>query len=89
MFEVVRGCIEVVLWDIGRESCERPDRHPYGLCLRLEEIRRRDTKVNRPQPNRIVMRLHWTSLDDHLRVKGRFLWFENISGMQVALEKCL
>ena len=85
-FEAHAAKIEVVLSDNGREFCGRPDRHPYELFLRLEEIEHRTTRVKRPQSNGIVERLHRTLLDEHFRVEGRRTWFETIAEMQAVLD---
>lgn len=78
-----------VLSDNGREFCGRPDRHPYELFLQLEGIEHRKTRVNRPQSNGIVERLHRTLLDEHFRVEGRRTWFETVEEMQTALDAYL
>jgi len=52
-----QGCrVETILSDNGRESCGRPDRHPYELFLQLEEIEHRTTALNRPQSNGFIER---------------------------------
>jgi transposase InsO family protein len=53
-FEAHEAKIDVVLSDNGRESCRRPDQHPYGLFLQLEEIEHRTARVKRSQSNGIV-----------------------------------
>lgn len=70
-FEAARARIDVVSLANGRKFCGRPDRHPYELFLQLKDIEHRATKVNRPQSNGIVDRLHRTLLDEHFRVEGR------------------
>ena len=81
--------IVAVLSDNGREFCGREDRHPYELFLQLEGIEHKRTRVNRPQSNGIVERLHRTLLDEHFRVEGRRTWFETIEEMQVVLDQYL
>ena len=71
------------------ERLGRPDRHPYGLFLQLEDIEHRTTNVNRPQSNGIVERFHRTLLDEHFRVEGRRTRFETIDEMQLVLDKYL
>ena len=73
----------------SREFCGRPDRHPYELFLQLEEIQHHTTKVNRPQSNGFVERLHRTLLDEHFRVRGRRKWCEIVEEMQAALDAYL
>ena len=68
------------------EFCGREDRHPYELFLQLEGIEHKKTRVNRPQSNGIVERLHRTLLDEHFRVEGRRAWFETIDEMQAVLD---
>jgi transposase InsO family protein len=70
-FETHGTKIDAVLSDNGREFCGRADRHPYELFLQLEDIEHKQTRVNRPQSNGIVERLHRTLLDEHFRVEGR------------------
>ena len=74
---------------LGRESCGRPDHHPYELFLQLEEIEHRTTRVRRPQSNGYVERLHRTLLDEHFRVMGRTKFYEGIDEMQKDLEAYL
>jgi transposase InsO family protein len=81
--------INAVLSDNGREFCGRADRHPYELFLQLEGIEHKRTRVNRPQSNGIVERLHRTLLDEHFRVEGRKTWFETIDEMQTVLDDYL
>ena len=69
------------------EFCGREDRHPYELFLQLEGIEHKKTRVNRPQSNGIVERLHRTLLDEHFRVEGRRTWFETIDEMQTVLDE--
>jgi transposase InsO family protein len=85
-FEAHGATIEAVLSDNGREFCGREDRHPYELFLQLEGIEHKRTRVNRPQSNGIVERLHRTLLDEHFRVEGRRTWFETIAEMQTVLD---
>jgi len=73
----------------GSEFCGREDRHPYELFLQLEGIEYKRTRVNRPQSNGIVERLHRTLLDEHFRVEGRRTWFETIAEMQTVLDAYL
>lgn len=79
--------VDAVLSDNGREFCGREDRHPYELFLQLEGIEHKKTRVNRPQSNGIVERLHRTLLDEHFRVEGRRTWFETIDEMQTVLDE--
>jgi transposase InsO family protein len=88
-FETHDAKIDAVLSDNGREFCGREDRHPYELFLQLEGIEHKRTRVNRPQSNGIVERLHRTLLDEHFRVEGRKTWFETIEEMQVVLDQYL
>ena len=88
-FESHGARITTVLSDNGREFCGRADRHPYELFLQLEEIEHRTTKVNRPQSNGFVERLHRTLLDEHFRVMGRKKWYETIEEMQADLDAYL
>lgn len=88
-FEAHGTTINAVLSDNGREFCGREDRHPYELFLQLEDIEHKRTRVNRPQSNGIVERLHRTLLDEHFRVEGRRTWFETIDEMQVVLDAYL
>jgi transposase InsO family protein len=88
-FEAQRAKIDAVLSDNGREFCGREDRHPYELFLQLEGIEHKRTRVNRPQSNGIVERLHRTLLDEHFRVEGRRTWFETIDEMQTVLDQYL
>jgi transposase InsO family protein len=85
-FEGHGAAIDAVLSDNGREFCGRVDRHAYELFLQLEAIEHRKTRVQRPQSNGIVERLHRTLLDEHFRVEGRRTWFETIEEMQVSLD---
>ena len=88
-FEKHRASIQVILSDNGRESCGRPDRHPYELFLQLEGIEHRTTKVNSPQTNGFVERLHRTILDKHFHIVGRKTWYESVDQMQKDLDACL
>lgn len=88
-FEAHGARIDAVLSDNGREFCGREDRHPYELFLQLEGIEHKRTRVNRPQSNGIVERLHRTLLDEHFRVEGRRTWFETIEEMQTVLDAYL
>jgi transposase InsO family protein len=88
-FEAHGAKIDAVLSDNGREFCGREDRHPYELFLQLEGIEHKRTRVNRPQSNGIVERLHRTLLDEHFRVEGRKTWFETIEEMQTVLDHYL
>lgn len=88
-FEAHGVTIDAVLSDNGREFCGREDRHPYELFLQLEDIEHKRTRVNRPQSNGIVERLHRTLLDEHFRVEGRRTWFETIAEMQAVLDAYL
>ena len=56
-FDSRQARVSTVLSDNGRESCGRPDRHPYELFLQLEDIEHRTTQVRRPQPKGFVERL--------------------------------
>ena len=80
---------DVVLSDNGREFCGRKDQHPYELFLQLEGIEHRTTKVRRPQSNGFLERFHRTMLDEHLRIKGREKWYNEITEMQKDLDKYL
>ena len=88
-FEAHAAKVEAVLSDNGREFCGREDRHPYELFLQLEGLVHKRTRVNRPQSNGIVERLHRTLLDEHFRVEGRRTWFETIAEMQTVLDAYL
>jgi len=88
-FEAHATKIDTVLSDNGREFCGREDRHPYELFLQLEGIEHKRTRVNRPQSNGIVERLHRTLLDEHFRVEGRRTWFETLEEMQSVLDQYL
>ena len=88
-FEAHRVTVDAVLSDNGREFCGREDRHPYELFLQLEGIEHKRTRVNRPQSNGIVERLHRTLLDEHFRVEGRRTWFETLEEMQSVLDQSL
>ena len=88
-FEAHATKIDTVLSDNGREFCGREDCHPYELFLQLEGIEHKRTRVNRPQSNGIVERLHRTLLDEHFRVEGRRTWFETIEEMQSVLDQYL
>ena len=85
-FESQQIAIETVLSDNGREFCGRPDRHPYELFLQLEGIAHRTTQVRRPQSNGFLERFHRTLLDEHLRVQGRKVWYEDLVQMQTDLD---
>ena len=80
---------EVVLSDNGREFCGKKDRHPFELFLQLEQIEHRTTRVRRPQSNGFLERFHRTLLDEHLRIKGREKWYDELSEMQVDLDTYL
>lgn len=80
---------EAVLSDNGREFCGRQDRHPYELFLQIEEIEHRKTKIRRPQSNGFLERFHRTLLDEHLRIKGREKWYDDLSEMQKDLDQYL
>ena len=66
----------------GREYCGRPDKHLCELFLQLEEIEHSTTKVGRRQSNGFIKRFHHTVLEEHLRIKGRTTWYENVEEMQ-------
>ena len=57
--------------------------------MQLEGIEHKRTRVNRPQSNGIVERLHRTLLDEHFRVEGRRTWFETLEEMQSVLDQYL
>jgi transposase InsO family protein len=88
-FEIYGGTIDAVLSDNDREFCGRQYRHSYKLFLQLEDIEHKRTRVNRPQSNGIVERLHRTLLDEHFRVEGRRAWFETLHEMQTVLDHYL
>ena len=88
-FDKHRAAIQAILSDNGREFCGRPDRHPYELFLQLEGIEHRTTKINSPQTNGFVERLHRTILDEHFRIVGRKTWYESVDQMQKDLDAYL
>jgi transposase InsO family protein len=88
-FEEHKAQIQTILSDNGREFCGRPDRHPYELFLQLEGIEHRTTQVGRPQSNGFLERFHRTLLDEHLRIKGRTTFYEDLSQMQIDLDAFL
>ncbi len=55
------------------------------LCRR-EGFAHRTTKVNRPQSNGFVERLHRALLDEQFRVQGRKKWYETVEEMQTDLD---
>ena len=63
--------VRTILSDNGREYSGRPDKHPYELFLKLEDIAHRTTKVGRPQSNGLIERFHRILLEEHLQIKGR------------------
>ena len=81
--------IQTILSDNGREYCGRPDKHPYELLPQLEDIEHRTTKVGRPQSNGFIERFHRTLLEEHLRIKGRTIWYGTVEEMQKDLDVCL
>jgi len=85
-FEEHGAKVQTILSDNGREYCGRKDRHPYQLFLRLEKIKHRTTRVGRPQSNGFVERFHRTLLEEHLRIKGRTVWYETVEKMQNDLD---
>ena len=88
-FDKHRASIQAILSDNGREFCGRPDRHPYELFLQLEGIEHRTTKINSPQTNGFIERLHRTILDEHFRIVGRKTWYESVDQMQKDLDAYL
>ena len=81
-FEEHETKVDTVLSDNGREFRGRPDKHPYGLFLQLEEIEHRKTRVRRPQSNGFLERFHRTLLDEHPRIQGRTKFYEDVVEMQ-------
>jgi transposase InsO family protein len=85
-FETHEARVYTILSDNGREFCGRPDYYPYELFLQLEGIEHRRTKVQRPQNNGFIERLHHTLLNEHFRIKGRTTWYESVEQMQTDLD---
>ena len=52
-----------ILTDTGREYCGRPDKYPYELSLRLDEIEPRTMMARRPRSNGFIERFHHTLLE--------------------------
>ena len=57
--------------------------------MQLEDIEQRTKKVERPQSNGFIERLHRTLLDEHFQVKGRTKWYETVEEMQKDLDAYL
>jgi len=55
--------ISTILADKGKEFCGK-DTHPYGICLSLNEIEHRTSKVRHPQTNGFVERFNCTVLNE-------------------------
>ena len=74
---------------MGASSAAARTATPNELFLQLEGIEHKRTRVNRPQSNGVVERLHRTLLDERFRVEGRRTWFETIAEMQTVLDAYL
>lgn len=74
-YEALGVPVQAVLTDNGRESCGRPERHPYELLLALHDIEHRRTKIRSPRTNGFVERMNRTLLDECFRIKGRTTWY--------------
>ena len=79
----------MALSDTAREVCGRPDRHLYKLFLHPAETAHRTTKINPPQLNGIVKRVHRNLLADHFLAEGLRTRHETIYEMQVLRDKYL
>jgi transposase InsO family protein len=80
--------VGTVLTDNGREFCGR-DSHPYDLCLALNDIEHRRTKVRRPQSNGFVERFNGTILDEFFRTAFRTRFYESVEQLQADLDNWL
>lgn len=76
-----------VLTDRGTEFCGSPNKHPYELYLRLNEIDHTKTKVRSPQTNGICERFHQTILNEFYRIAFRKKIYGNMETLQTDLDE--
>lgn len=72
----------------GREFCGT-DKHPYELYLELNDVKRRRTRVRRPQTNGFVERFKRTMLDEFFRIKIREKVYSSLESLQTDFDKWL
>jgi transposase InsO family protein len=80
--------VSAILTDNGREFCGTPS-HPYEMCLELNEIEHRKTKVRSPQTNGFVERFNGTVLDEFFRDAFRRTMYETVDSLQEDLDTWL
>ena len=80
--------IGAVLTDNGREFCGA-ENHPHELCLDLNGIDHRRTKVRPPKTNGFVERFNGTVLDEFFRVKLRENLYDSVEALQADLDASL
>lgn len=88
-WEALEVQVGAILTDNGRESCGKPETHPYELLTAMEFIEHRRTKVRSPRTNGFVERMNRTLLDECFRVEGRKTWYENTDQLQADLDRFL
>ena len=78
-----------VLTDRGTEYCGRDDRHPYQICLGLNEIDHTRTKTKHPQTNGICERFHQTCGNEFYKITFRKKIYRELESLQVDLDAFL
>jgi transposase InsO family protein len=76
-----------VLTDRGTEFCGAPEKHPYELCLELNDIEHTKTKTKSPQTNGICERVHQTILNEFYGVAFRKKIHPDLETLQVDLDE--
>ena len=80
--------VKAVLTDNGREFCGT-ETHPYELCLALNEIEHRRTRLRTPRANGFVERFNGTVLDEFFRVAMREKVHASVEPLQADLDAWL
>jgi transposase InsO family protein len=80
--------VGAVLTDNGREFCGT-ERHPYELCLALNEVEHRRTRVGTPRTNGFVERFNGTVLEEFFRPAMHQKLFESVAALQAELDAWL
>lgn len=78
-----------VLTDRGTEYCGRDDRHPYQICLGLNEIDHSRTKAGHPQTTGICERFHQTCSNEFYKSTFRKKIYRELGTLQADLDAFL